>query len=528
MAGLLDFGSNPYAGLLSEEDLAGARRQATTDALLKLSSGLFQAGAPSRTPQSLGAALVGGLQGVGAGYQGTLQQAAQQKLMQQKLQADLQSKQRTANAQKLVGGLYSPAQAGQAAQPAPYLAGAPYGIATPAKPATPGGINQDVMSQLMALGPEGQKAIMDALAMRKATQGEAFNLGEGDVRYITDLSGVTTKVAAGVPKKTETALDKKTLSPDALAIMQSQFKTRNFENLTVPQQQLMIQYENAPTDAEVANLKADYAKVGYETPGFNAPVPQSKSQVANQIFSSATQPSQTAAQNGQPAPVATRPFTRDAGGGVQVTPEFAKKPMGAREVPLIESSALSLRDKKELIIAKPKTTQAVETSLNSNRRLRRALIQLRDTPGMASAFGFTGEFVSGISGTDAANAKAILEQIEGKAFITAIGDMRNASATGAAVGSVTEQEGAKLQRSFTTLKQSQSPSAARQEIDNMISVLDESEGVTVNAYARTYGQPNFNLIDGGKQTFKVTLPNGKSVEFPNKESLDQYKKAAGL
>ena len=54
MAGLLDFGSNPYAGLLSEEDLAGARRQATTDALLKLSSGLFQAGAPSRTPQSLG------------------------------------------------------------------------------------------------------------------------------------------------------------------------------------------------------------------------------------------------------------------------------------------------------------------------------------------------------------------------------------------------------------------------------------------------------------------------------------------
>jgi len=522
MAGLLDFGSNPYAGLLSEEDLAGARRQATTDALLKLSSGLFQAGAPSRTPQSLGAALVGGLQGVGAGYQGTLQQAAQQKLMQQKLQAELQAKKRTAEAQNLVGGLYRPAQAAtQGIMDSP-------DVVVPPRPATPGGINQDVMSQLMALGPEGQKAIMDRLGMQKMMRGEAFNLGEGDVRYITDLSGVTTKVATGTPKTTETALDKKTLSPDALAIMQSQFKTRNFENLTVPQQQLMIQYENAPTDAEVANLKADYAKVGYETPGFNAPVPQSKSQVANQIFSSVTQPSQTAAQNGQPAVVAGRPFTRDEGGGVQVTPEFAKKPMGAREVPLIESSALSLRDKKELIMAKPKTTQAVETSLNSNRRLRRALIQLRDTPGMASAFGFTGEFVSGISGTDAANAKAILEQIEGKAFITAIGDMRNASATGAAVGSVTEQEGAKLQRSFTTLKQSQSPSAARQEIDNMISVLDESEGVTVNAYARTYGQPNFNLIDGGKQTFKVTLPNGKSVEFPNKESLDQYKKAAGL
>ena len=204
MAGLLDFGSNPYAGLLSEEDLAGARRQATTDALLKLSSGLFQAGAPSRTPQSLGAALVGGLQGVGAGYQGTLQQAAQQKLMQQKLQADLQSKQRTANAQKLVGGLYSPAQAGQAAQPAPYLAGAPYGIATPAKPATPGGINQDVMSQLMALGPEGQKAIMDRLGMQKMMQPEMFSVGEGAVQYSREpFSGVVTEVASGATKMSD-------------------------------------------------------------------------------------------------------------------------------------------------------------------------------------------------------------------------------------------------------------------------------------------------------------------------------------
>jgi hypothetical protein len=198
MAGLLDFGSNPYAGLLSEEDLAGARRQATTDALLKLSSGLFQAGAPSRTPQSLGAALVGGLQGVGAGYQGTLQQAAQQKLMQQKLQADLQSKQRTANAQNLVGGLYRPAQAAtQGIMDSP-------DVVVPPRPATPGGINQDVMSQLMALGPEGQKAIMDRLGMQKMMQPEMFSVGEGAVQYSRDpFSGAVTEVASGAPKMSD-------------------------------------------------------------------------------------------------------------------------------------------------------------------------------------------------------------------------------------------------------------------------------------------------------------------------------------
>ena len=523
MAGLLDFGSNPYTGLLSEEDLASARRQATTDALLKLSAGLFQAGAPSRTPQSLGAALAGGLQGVGAGYQNTLQQAAQQKLMQQKLQAELQAKQRTADVQKLITGAYQPAQAANV----PMVDGER--AAGPVRPEIPAGFDlQAIAPQLIALGPEGQKALGDLANAQKLMRPEMFSLAEGAKQFARDAQGNVVEIASGVPKKTETALDKKTLSADTLAVMQRAFNTRNFENLNPTQQQAIIGYENAPSDAAVADLRAKFAQVGYETPGFNAQVPLSKSQVANQIFSSATQPSQTAAQNGQPAPVATRPFTRDAGGGIQITPEFAAKPMGEKEVPLIQSAAISAKDKKDLMLAKPKTTQAVETSINSNRKLKRALIQLRNSPGLPAAFGFTGEFMSGISGTDAANAKAIFEQIEGKAFVNAMTDMRAASITGAGVGNATEKEGDKLQRSYTTLKQSQSPEAALQEIDNLINVLDESENIAKNAYARTYGPPNFMLVDVEQPTFKLTLPNGKFVEFPDKESLNKFKEAAGL
>ena len=522
MAGLLDFGSNPYTGLLSEEDLASARRQATTDALLKLSAGLFQAGAPSRTPQSLGAALAGGLQGVGAGYQNTLQQAAQQKLMQQKLQAELQAKQRTADVQKLITGAYQPAQAAQ--KPA-MIGGAPYGMETPATSARFD--LESIAPQLMQTA-EGRAALGDLTNAQKLMRPEMFSLAEGAKQFARDAQGNVVEIASGVPKKTETALDKKTLSADTLAVMQRAFNTRNFENLNPTQQQSIIGYENAPSDAAVADLRAKFAQVGYETPGFNAQVPLSKSQVANQIFSSATQPSQTTAQKGQPAPVATRPFTRDEGGGIQITPEFAAKPMGEKEVPLIQSAAISAKDKKDLMLAKPKTTQAVETSINSNRKLKRALIQLRNSPGLPAAFGFTGEFMSGISGTDAANAKAIFEQIEGKAFVNAMTDMRAASITGAGVGNATEKEGDKLQRSYTTLKQSQSPEAALQEIDNLINVLDESENIAKNAYARTYGPPNFMLVDVEQPTFKLTLPNGKFVEFPDKESLNKFKEAAGL
>ena len=504
MAGLLDFGSNPYTGLLSEEDLASARRQATTDALLKLSAGLFQAGAPSRTPQSLGAALVGGLQGIGSGYQNTLQQAAQQKLAQQKLQADLQAKRRTAEAQALITGAYRPAQAANV----PMVDGER--AAGPVRPEIPAGFDLQAIAPQLQRTAEGRAALSDILNTQKAMRGEAFNLGQGDLRFVTDAFGNTTQVAAGAPKLTESALDKKPLSADALAVMQRAFNTKKFEDLNPNQQEAILGYENAPTDGDVAKLRAEYARVGYETPGFNAPLPLSKSQVLSRILSSATAPTPSQAKPSE-APAVKKPFVRDSGGNIQITPEFAAKPMGEKEVPLIQSAAISAKDKKDLMLAKPKTTQAIETSLNSNRKLKRALIQLRNSPGMAAAFGFTGEFVSGISGTDAANAKAILEQIEGKAFVNSLTDMRAASITGAGVGNATEKEGDKLQRSYTTLKQSQSPEAALQEIDNLISVLDESEKIATNAYARTYGQPNFMLIDVEDIAPTVGLPSGVRV-----------------
>lgn len=513
-------------GLLGdEEEYRRLQQQAQSSSLGDMASAFYKAGAPSRVPGgSTLQAINEGMMAQESGYKRSMNEQLQEKIAQQKMRQEMMARDRQAKAQVL-----SPQLIGQATRPETPLMDN-YGIeqAGPNMPRA-GGFDQNVLNKLLGLGAEGQKVFMDRLAIQKAMQGDTTTLAPDASLIRTNLDGTVQTLATGKPKPTESALDKKILSADALALMQSAFKTRNFADLTPSQQQTMMRYENAPSEEAVAKLRGEYAKVGYDTPGFNAQVPLSKNQIANQIFSSATQQNQTTPQRSQTqSPVVNRPFTRDAGGGVQITPEFAQTSMGEREVPLIQSAALSLKDKRDLLVAKPKTTQAVETSLNSNRRLKRALIQLRDNPGMASAFGFTGEFVSGISGTDAANAKAILEQIEGKAFITAIGDMRAASATGAAVGSVTEQEGAKLQRSFTTLKQSQSPNAAKQEIDNMINVLNESESITKNAYARTYGQPNFNLIDGGQQSFKATLSNGKTVVFPNQESLNQFKEATGL
>lgn len=193
MDGLLGF-SSPYAGLLSEEDLAQAKRQAQSNALLGLSSKLLEAGAPSRTPVGMGQALVKGIQGLQGDYQDTLKTAAMEKLNQQKIKQALDAQKRTAEAQRIAQGIFTPATP---AQPAAMIGGAPYGMD---KPAQPGGINQEAIQQLMAT-PEGRAALQEIMGARKAMQPEMFSLSEGATQYSRDpITGAVTQVAAGTPK----------------------------------------------------------------------------------------------------------------------------------------------------------------------------------------------------------------------------------------------------------------------------------------------------------------------------------------
>lgn len=178
-----------YGGLLSEEELRQAKNKASTKALFDLSASLAEAARPkSGRPIGTFGAIAKGLSAAQEGYQGTLQQQAKEKLAMQEMQRQMQAKQRAADAQKLMPNLITEATP---ARPAEMIGGAPYGMETPAQP---GGLNRDVMNQLLALGPEGQKALMDRLALQKTMQGEAFNLAPGDVRYSTDILGEQNKL----------------------------------------------------------------------------------------------------------------------------------------------------------------------------------------------------------------------------------------------------------------------------------------------------------------------------------------------
>ena len=204
LGGLLNvFGDVPsYAsGLLSEEELDMAKARARSNALLQMGKAFYEAGAPRETPggstlSGVANALLSGKQA----YQGAVKGSIEEKLNQQKVQQALDAQKRTKEAQRLAQGIFTPATP---AQPAAMIGGAPYGKATPAQP---GGINQEVVQQLMAF-PEGRAILQDVMGARKAMQPQMFSLKEGDIQYSIDpFSNAVTQIAAGTPKVVEPKL----------------------------------------------------------------------------------------------------------------------------------------------------------------------------------------------------------------------------------------------------------------------------------------------------------------------------------
>lgn len=185
-----------YGGLLSEEELGQAKKRAQREALNKMASAFYAAGAPSATPKGgTGQAIMQALSAGRTGFDEGLKTQLSEKMNMQKLQQAMQSQKRAAEAQRIAQGIFTPATP---AQPAAMIGGAPYGMD---KPAQPGGINQQAIQQLMTT-PEGRSALQEIMGARKAIQPEMFDLAEGAVRFGVDpFTSAITQVATGAPKQ---------------------------------------------------------------------------------------------------------------------------------------------------------------------------------------------------------------------------------------------------------------------------------------------------------------------------------------
>ena len=124
--------------------------------------------------------------------------------------------------------------------------------------------------------------------------------------------------------------------------------------------------------------------------------------------------------------------------------------------------------------------------------------RLKSHPGLSGITGIRGALPN-VPGTDAADAQAEADTLRAKTFVNAITAMRAASKTGAAVGTVSDKEGDKLQNSFEALNKSQSTKQFKENLDRLYQDIETSKSNFRSSYDRKYGLNN-NLTQQPQQS----------------------------
>ena len=283
------------------------------------------------------------------------------------------------------------------------------------------------------------------------------------------------------------------------AYIDFKYPGKTYEQLNAVEKADVLRFQNAPTAKELADIEQAAKKLQFET-GTQTPIPSGResffsttpASVPSPVSAVKLEPTVAITETPQVQLVSGKPTPQTAAQlGLKVSSKIAGEPLKENEKPLIESSAISPKNKQELLLAQPKQTQAVEYVLETNTQLLNAINEALVNPGFDDAFGLTGSIMSRVGSSNAARVKELLTKIGGNLFIEAITAMRAASATGAAVGSVTEREGEKLEKSRAALGQAQRAEDARKELETLKRALEFQRDLVTNAYERTYGRGSF-------------------------------------
>jgi len=301
-----------------------------------------------------------------------------------------------------------------------------------------------------------------------------------------------------------------------------------FESLSPDQQNQVIAFAQAPDERQAAELQAKIADATRDQPqNFKIEMPKTRTQILNEVLgitpkapavspaapaaaprvspTSAVQPETTVAEAGPT-------MIRTSGQIPSIPAGSANQPLARNETPLINNLNITPKQKTELEVARPQAFTSIESALNITRQIRNSITQLLEDKNFNLAFGFGGETVSQYY-TPAANIRAKLDQIKNQLFVEGITAMRNASPTGAGVGSVTQQEGTRFENLRGSLVQFQSADQAIQELKRIEKELADSERRLQNGFNRVYGNTTFDV------TPLYTAPKQgdlKSILFPKR------------
>jgi hypothetical protein len=189
---------------------------------------------------------------------------------------------------------------------------------------------------------------------------------------------------------------------------------------------------------------------------------------------------------------------------------------------------LSKKDLQKREMVYPQATAAVEGYEAKSKGFIKDLEKLRDSPGLDEITGLVAGRLPGLS-SEGRKAQALYDKIVAKGGFQALQDMRDASKTGGALGSVSDRENKQLIASFAAIDRRQDATDVK---DALTTAIDDVKGAGERmreAYDMTYEyKANKKERAPSNAPVTVTTPDGKVLTFPTSEAAAKFKKAAGI
>jgi hypothetical protein len=312
------------------------------------------------------------------------------------------------------------------------------------------------------------------------------------------------------------------------------FGTNDQTKLTDAQNKNILAYANAPTQADQTKISIDAQKLKFET-GAAPTLPTSREQMLQgnvvvptvaPAVSATVKPTQATVVTPRaaippmaqaPEPIVPTNMQRTGEAVPEIKPTTMSVQVAKGTVPLINQpdNKISPKKKQDLITAQPSTVNLVNYTLKNVVDAKQAAESLLNNPAyIKSLSGMTAPAMANVPGTDAYTAKKLLDNLLGRAFITEIQQMRQASPTGGAVGSVAVQEMTTLSNIQSALSAGMKEGELRKQLKQYISNADRATKTIPQEYARTYGYNGEfeDILKGGVVQQQPALPAGVTVK----------------
>jgi hypothetical protein len=155
------------------------------------------------------------------------------------------------------------------------------------------------------------------------------------------------------------------------------------------------------------------------------------------------------------------------------------------KTPASEFTGLTPKDQQKREADYPAATSTIKSFEAQSDNFIKDMEKLRNHPGLSQISGILAGRIGGIT-SEGREAKALYDKIKAKGGFQAIQDLKNQSKTGSALGSVSNEEGRKLDASFAAIDRVQDAPSIQNALDDAVSQLRSSKQILRDKYDLTY------------------------------------------